>query len=598
MPWVVTTLVVLLLGVSLDAVDLVAPDPLGGTAARFLPSEGQRTVAVSSDGVETVTEHSRSVGIEGAFAAPSAITLAVLSALDETELLQAQWWRATRVSDAGDRVTDLYRASPEGIAQIASWGGPLGFVFEPELMVLPATVKPGDTWNGDGSALGDGLLTYTATSTALLAVGPYTDVEGREIPLTGGCLGVDSTVRIENPDDGSVTDLVESTLWCPGRGVVWSTGTVDDQPFFVTEVRLRAMRASADALPAATAWSDAAESAADLFSGGTLPLTISDAFFGESDAHAQFSVPPASTRDGRLITANDRGDDIQVWRLENGAARLDWAGHPGGVVVAVGAVDDLVIATTAQRKVVAYDAIGRRLWSWAADELVIASPRAAGDADSARSAVLIVSRSGMVTALDAASGIPRWSTPLGADARAETAVAGGLVFVADERERLTALNAATGAVVWTRDLGLTETLAVDADGGLVVAMLESGAVVGVSLVEGDERFRVRYRGIARGLALVGGVVLALSDERLVALDGLDGAVRWNSGGGEALVGEGAAVAVVGASSVVLLSATNGAVIAAREIDAGAVSSGRLALAVADAVVIVDSDGLLQRWELR
>ena len=66
-------------------------------------------------------------------------------------------------------------------------------------------------------------------------------------------MGVDSTVRIENPDDGSATDLVESTLWCPGRGVVWSTGTVDDQPFFVTEVRSRALRASAGALPAVTA---------------------------------------------------------------------------------------------------------------------------------------------------------------------------------------------------------------------------------------------------------------------------------------------------------------------------------------------------------
>lgn len=109
-----------------------------------MPSEGQRTVTVGSDGVETVTEHSRSVGIEGAFAAPSAITLAVLSALGENELRQAQWWSATRVSDAGDRVTDLYRASPEGIAQIASRGGPLGFVFEPELMVLPATIKPGN----------------------------------------------------------------------------------------------------------------------------------------------------------------------------------------------------------------------------------------------------------------------------------------------------------------------------------------------------------------------------------------------------------------------------------------------------------------------
>ena len=153
MPWVVTPLVAVLLSVSLDAVDLVAPDVLGGASARFVPSEGQRTVMVAADGIETVTEHTRSIGIEGAFAAPLAVTSALLERLGDDTLRRAQWWKASRVTSGGERFTDLYRLSESGIGQVASWGGPIGFVFEPELLVLPASVQPGDTWSYSGSAL-------------------------------------------------------------------------------------------------------------------------------------------------------------------------------------------------------------------------------------------------------------------------------------------------------------------------------------------------------------------------------------------------------------------------------------------------------------
>lgn len=589
-----TPLVALLLSASLDAVDLVAPDALGGASARFVPSEGQRTVMVAADGVETVTEHTRSLGVEGAFAAPLTVTSALLERLGDETLRRAQWWKASRVSSMGERFTDLYRLSDAGIGQVASWGGPVGFVFEPELLVLPASVQPGDTWSDSGTALAGEVLTYTATSTARAAKGPFTDVEGREIPLTGGCIGVETTLRLESPADGFSTELVEAVVWCPGRGPVWSSGTLDGQAVGQAEVRPAALQA-ADAVSATVAaWPDVVTSTSRLGDGQPLELAIVDPFFGPSEASGQFWVAPTSTVDGRLVTANDRGDDVQVWSLGDGVATLDWAGHPGGTIVAVAAVGDLVLATTSQRQVVAYDSTGRRLWSWPADELVLIAPHTA---DVRAAEVAVVARSGTVTVLDTATGSVQWSRSIGADARAATAIPGGIVVVADERERLTALDVTTGEQVWRTDAGLVDVLAVDPGSGLVVAMTESGDLIGLEVDDGAERFSTVFTGIAVDVAFGAGIVVVLSDERTVAFGAIDGSVRWRSPGGVSLLGSGEVIGVVQRGSVVLRTVSDGAVIDERARESEPVSSSTAAVVVGTAIVLVESDGSVQRWVL-
>lgn len=594
-PWVVTPLVVVLVGTSLDLVDVSTPWPEGGSSARFVPPEGQRTVSQSADGIETVTEHSRSVGIEGVLASPTTVAASLLGSMGDSELRRAQWWRASRVSDQGARSTDLFRLSAAGVAQVATWGGDIGFVFVPEIVLLPAEVRPGDTWSVAGDALPGGVLTYTAQFAALEATGPFTDAEGRTVPLTGGCIGVEGTVRIESVDDGLSTTLVESTVWCPGRGAVWSSGTVDDQPTGQAELRPGPLSAlSAPGGPIAR-WSEATTAQMRLRPATTLPLTISDPFFGAADAGGQYPRPSTATPDGRLVAINDRGDDVQVWRLEEATAVLDWFGHPGGTIIAVSAVDDLVIATTSRREVVAYDAIGRRLWSWIADELVLARPVA-----DATGALVVAARSGTVTMLDARSGAPRWSTSLGADARSEPVVADGLVLVADERERITALDVSTGAVVWRRDPGIVAALAADESAGLVVALVDSGEVAALELADGAERWTATLRGIARGLLISEGTVIALADEAVLALDAVDGAERWSGPGGEALVGEAGSdlVAIVLRDRVALRSAVDGALRGEQPAPASASSSSRSAIAIGAAVVMLESDGLLRRWSLQ
>ncbi|MFN4002365.1 PQQ-binding-like beta-propeller repeat protein [Microcella sp.] len=600
-PWVVTPLVVLMLGTALDAVDLVAPEVSGGSAARFVPPDGQRSVTIDAQGVQNVTEHTRSIGIEGIFAAPSTIAANLLGSLGDEAVRSAQWWRSSTVTDRGERGADLFRLSSDGVTQVASWGGPIGFVFEPAIVLLPPEVQPGDAWSSTGSALPGGVLTYSAEFAALRADGPFTDQEGREIPLTGGCIGVESTVRIENVDEGISTTLAESTVWCPGRGAVWSSGTVDGQPAGRAEVRPGALEPLGRTATAAATFGSLLDPAARLLPGRTLPIAITDPFFGASDVTGQYPVAPAATADGRLVVVNDRGDDVQVLALGRAQARLAWFGHPGGTVVAVGTAGDLVVATTSRRQVVAYDAAGRRLWNWAADELVIAAPVAVPAGGSPTADIVVAARSGTVTRLDARTGTARWSQSLGADARAEVVVVDDLVLVADERERLTALDAATGAVLWLDELGLVvELAAAGGPQGIVVAMLESGEVIALDRESGDERWSTGYTGLARGVLVVGDAVVVLTDEAVVALDAGGGAVRWRGAGGEALVGEGAAsvVAIVRAADVELRSTADGAVIDAQPIDTASIAASRSALAVGAALVVLESDGVLRRWELR
>lgn len=593
--WVVTPLVAIVIGVWLDEVDLVTPEPLGGTAARYLPPDGHRSVTLASDGVETVTEHARSIGIEGVFDAPLSIAGGLVDRLGDDAVREAQWWRASRVSDGGERVTDLYRVSEGGIAQVASWGGPIGFVFEPEILLVPAEVVPGDTWASTGSALAGGALTYSMESVAREAIGPFVDVDGSEVPLTGGCIGVESTVRIESTADGFATSLTESTVWCPGRGPVWAIGNVDGQPVGRAEIRPGALDAQTGSTERAPTWSDVVGTTAVVEGPASIELTIDDPFFGPSVASGQFWAPPVATPDGRLVTANDRGNDVQAWRLGTDTGVLEWAGHPGGTIVSLGVVGELVVAATSRRQVVAYDSVGRRLWTFVADELVLAPPVSRGDG---AADVVIAARSGTVTAIDAREGVPRWSVSIGADARAVTSSSDGVVLVADERERLTALDGETGETLWRREVGLIDVMQASARDGVVVIMADSGEVFALELDNGAERFSTLYTGVATGISYGTDTVIVLSDENATGLDIDDGAQRWRMPGGEAVLGDGVVIGIAQRDSIVVRASSDGALIDERPIPTRSASSSSQVTAVGALILRLGSDGSLDGWRVK
>ncbi len=597
--WVVTPLVVLLLSGALDAVDQAAPEVLGGTSARYVPPDGHRSVSTDAAGTTSVAEASRSIGIEGIFSAPTFVAATLFERELVDELARAQWWRSSYVDDFGERGADLFRLSDDGITQVASWGGSIGFLFDPPIVLLPADALPGDTWSSQGEAVVGGALTYTATFAALRAEGPFTDLDGREIPLTGGCIGTESTIVIASATESLSTTLARSAVWCPGRGVVWSSGTIDDQPSGSFELRPAALPFTPTDARLAAGWTNALDSSSELLPGRELPLQATDPFFGDSEVTGQYRVPPSETRDGRLVTVNDQGDDVQVWNLDRVAASLSWLGHPGGTVVSVGAVGDLVIATTSRRQVVAYDPEGRRVWSWNADELVIAPPVAASPSE-AFPDVIVAARSGTVTRLDAERGVVLWSQPIDADARTPVVVGADLVFVADERDHLTALDVTTGAIVWQNEIGAVSRLAADATTGLVAVTLESGSLVALDGASGDERWRTALTGAAVGVVVTADRVVAMSEEATVALDSESGRVTWRSGGGVALVGgdRSSIITLVQPRAIELRSVSSGDVIDRQLIAASGPSSSVFARAVGDSLVVIESNGVLRRWELR
>lgn len=599
---ILTPLVVLAVAVGLDAVDQVAPDPLAGTAARYVPPDGHRTVLRDAAGELVVVEHARSVGVEEILTAPPSVAAAVLDRRGEQQVRTAQWWRVARIDSAGTRTVDLYRLAPEGIVQVAAWGGSIGFVFEPELLVLPAEAVAGDRWSASGSALGDGVLAYELTAAAFSATGPFTDAQGDTVPLTGGCLGVDSSVVLSAPADALRTDLVESTVWCPGRGPVWSSGTVDAEPVGQAEVRPASLAALARDLPDAEEWAESAPQAMALRAPRALSLVAADPFFGESPLGVQVSLPPLLLADGRIVAINDRGDDVHWWRRAGAELVLDASAHPGGVIVSSAVVGDLVIVSTAQRAVVAYDGLGRRVWQWRGPELVLAPavgvPGRGGSGERAAPDVVVVDRGGQATRLDAETGAVRWSAVVDADARAPVVVAGGAVIVADERGRVSALAAVDGALQWREDIGFAENAAASSDGAAVAVQLESGEVVVLRARDGAELAAHRYPGVARDLVIAEGVVLALSDERLIAVDAASGDLLWRDEGALTLVGEGSVVAVLSDDRVRLVAVVDGSTRAEQALEPSLVSATRRALAVGSGLLIIDSDGRVQDVGLR
>lgn len=611
--WVVTPLVAVLVGAGLDATDLVAPEPLGGASARYVPPDGHRSIAIDVAGVETITEHARAIGVEALLGAPPAIGSSLLAALGDEGAMRAQWWRSTTIGSDDARATRLHRLTPEGVSLAAVWGGDLGLVLEPELLLIPADARPGVSWSAAGSALDDGLLTYAADLSTWPADGPFADTQGRDLPLTGGCLGVDARLRIEEPGGAFVRTLQEASVWCPGRGIVWSSATQDDRAVGYAEVRPASLAAVALGAAPARTWSDAVGTGGTLTEAAALARSIDDPYFGAAPAGGQYAVAPASTPDGRLVMANDRGDDVEVWNLGADGATLAWAGHPGGTIVAVASVGDLVVATTSQRRVVAYDGAGRRLWSTAVDELVLAAPvtavtRRAGTAADVPVDVVVATRGGTVVRLDGATGAREWSRSLGADARGALVAAGDALLIADERERITALDPATGAVLWRRDVGLVDRLAVGprspgsrdgaARGGSVIAAITADGAVILLADDGRGLSEFPLRGLATGLAVVEGIVVALTDERLVAIDATTQQTLWSAPGGAALAGEGSALAVVGAKSIALRSVGDGALVGEAALAPESIGATRSFVAVGPALVAADSDGALQRWALR
>lgn len=584
----VVSITALALAIGLVVVDVPEAPVEGGAAARYVPLDGHRTLTTRGDGVITVTEHSRTVGLDGVFDAPASIVNAMFGQWGDRGVREAQLWRASRTEDGGARTVDLYRLSELGVSQIATWGGELGFVFEPELVLLSSTATPGDSWSSQGDALPGGVLTYTAAMSVVPVTGALLDYDGVEISQQGGCVGVQATVVITDPSDGASTTLEESTAWCAGRGPVWSTGSIDGESAGLAELTIRSLEPLGE--PVGEAASVPKRPAA-LVALPETTLQVADGFFGDYIAIGQYSLP-VSAAVSDLVLVDDRGDSLESWALDDSGATRRWSGRPGGTVVSAAAVGDLTLATTDRRQVAAYDALGRRLWSTTTDEVVVATPAGAG-ADP-----VVVTRAGNVLRLDARTGAPLWSVSLGADGRGAPVPVGDIVLAADERERLSALDADSGDLLWRIDAGLVDVISVSQAESLAVLAAESGTVLAVSLADGEVLWRSALPGLARSIVNSAGAVLVVSNEVMLALDSDTGAVLWRGVGAQAAASAGEAVVVLLDNEVQLRDIATGFVIDRAPVQPSSPGVWRSIAITGATVVVVDSTGVLRMWEVQ
>lgn len=524
LPTLLIPVLLLALTGSLFALDRPLAGEPGGRAARYVPADGAADRLRLQDGTVRTIEHARSVGAVGALTGPEVVNSAVIGTVGDG-VSGAHFWRQLTTAPDG-QFTDLFVLGDDGLRQVAGWGGGIGLTFRPGLLLLPADVAPGAGWSSKGSALGDGVLTYSSKFTASAADADLTGADGTVFSPPRDCLRVDGTLTIEQAGQGVIVTSSDTSVWCPGRGSVFSTGMQNGEPAGSVAVPATTPLAG----PAAQRTAPARGTPGRL---DTLDAVVADPFFGESTRQVSVTTAPALTSDGLLVAANEHGDDLLAWHLEAGRAVLAWSAHPGGTIAAVATVGDLTVATTQDRAVRAYDSLGRRIWSWSGDDLVLARPVGIpGSPD-----VVVATRGGTVARLSAADGQEVWSQRLGADARGPIAATGDTVLVADELGRLSGLDAATGALRWRTDAGTSAGLAASGDARTPLAYLVTtdGDVVAVDVRTGATEWSATTRGILRSVAGVEDGVVVATDERTVAFRAAGGAREWVAGGAASAV---------------------------------------------------------------
>ncbi|SFR18171.1 PQQ-like beta-propeller repeat protein [Poseidonocella sedimentorum] len=163
--------------------------------------------------------------------------------------------------------------------------------------------------------------------------------------------------------------------------------------------------------------------------------------------------------------------------------------------------------------------------------------------------LFVTSGFGMLTALDPATGAPRWTQKLGAASTGAPTVSGELVYVVGSDNRAWAVEAETGRVAWSvgaapSQAGIAGGPAPAVSGDLAVLPFRDGELVAVFRQGGLQRWQSAVRGARRGYAsgrisdltgdpvISGGRVYAANfSGRLAAMDLTSGERLWTANEG-------------------------------------------------------------------
>ncbi|MGX5681789.1 PQQ-binding-like beta-propeller repeat protein [Schumannella luteola] len=544
--------------------EIPQPDADLTHAESFLPEEGSARLAVYEDGAEWVIETAYGIGSPYLVQQPPASGEHQLNFLESIglDVAQQRFWRQTWTDVVGERtqLTEIYHLTQSGVRAMILSGGDLGFSYSPGIIVLPSDVHDGSTWEGEGDAWPQQLLQYRYTGSARAG--------------DDGCIVTELDVDYLDPAQAGAVVLAttEEATWCPGRGVVESSFTNDGVAGSMSVVELGDRRVEG-ATEASWDFSDGEQ-----WSEASVPLLVRDRTFGESPLTASTDGTAAATSSG--VTVFNLGRDLSAYaRADDGQFVRQWIAHPGGEVVGLTAIGDVVLVATTDRRLQAYDDHGRRAWSSEFGDLVSAAPVSDG-----AGGAIVVALDGTVRRLDLATGAETWSTALGGDSDISAAVAGGRVFTVDRSNTWSALDLATGEPLWSQEFeggalviaGPGAVVAADDFGGVVARDPESGAVL----------WRQGLPGVVSGGTMLGERAVLQSTQGTYAYDA-SGTVEWSDTATDGLVSDGERLVLLGSDALSLVD-SDGSAIASWDVDAETLAVSHALIAVTGGVWVVNS----------
>ena len=268
-------------------------------------------------------------------------------------------------------------------------------------------------------------------------------------------------------------------LWCQAQGVVEERAVTGD----VTTQSSRQQAPGADQAstdPQTLNWSEP-----ERWSHKSLGSMSADPRFGSGDmGGAPAPIEPVVTNSGLVVRALAASNDLVAFTPKTRQAWVSvWRAHPGGSLVTLNVFGDVVVATTSDRQMVAYDAGGARLWTLQLDELATTGPVRVDD-----DRMALVDISGTARMLSIATGAVIWQRSVGADVAVAPVAAGGALVIMDQRGSTTALEADSGEQRWQVDV---DGKAAAASGDVVVVISDQTAEA-LSLADGRHRWLRPY----------------------------------------------------------------------------------------------------------
>ncbi|TPX00868.1 PQQ-binding-like beta-propeller repeat protein, partial [Schumannella luteola] len=160
---------------------------------------------------------------------------------------------------------------------------------------------------------------------------------------------------------------------------------------------------------------------------------------------------------------------------------------PGGDLLQLSTAGDVSLASTSQRRLVAYDARGARMWAVSFPDVVLAAPTVV-DGD-----LLVASLDGTLRRIRIDTGETVWSVALRTDVASAPAVVDDAVVVVDRGGNVIARELETGAARWSTELVSGERVA--AVGGVLAVQGTNSDVWVLDPADGSPRWTDHHPGI-------------------------------------------------------------------------------------------------------